>query len=251
MFSLCYSYHKSSFLLFLRLEQLVQSGSAAATLVDDMHLGSFSGTRGWTSFTAGLVSCDTGTLQLLCWAAATACDSCSHGRRWSPSSLFGQQHGARCVPMHRHVRGCRRRRKPPISRANLENMREAGRPERANTSLQGEPELSILPAQAAQEIQLQPNEEWADLPSASLLLFLLHCSSCSLAGVLGFTGGVAASISCHYCTASSLFSPLVWSFIPLFAISVYSPAACPGWLLYCCSWAVKYRKKWQGCSLMC
>lgn len=38
----------------------------------------------------------------------------------------------------------------------------------AKTPLQGEPGLNILPAWAA-ETQLQSNEEWADLPSPSLL----------------------------------------------------------------------------------
>lgn len=65
-------------------------------------------------------------------------------------------------------------REKPISWANLESIAEVGKQERANTPLQGERELNILPAWAA-EIQLQTNEEWADLlsppsPSPSSLL---------------------------------------------------------------------------------
>lgn len=69
-------------------------------------------------------------------------------------------------------------REQPISWTNLESIGEVGKPERANTPLQGERGLNIFPARAA-EIQLQPNEEWADLPSPSppLLLPLSPCIS--------------------------------------------------------------------------
>lgn len=96
--------------------------------------------------------------------------------------LFVQHHVAKRVPVCLHGQTCRWQmaswrnpwREKPISWANLESIAEVGKQERANTPLQGERELNILPAWAA-EIQLQTNEEWADLlsppsPSPSSLL---------------------------------------------------------------------------------
>lgn len=138
------------------------------------------------SFIVCVVSGNTGTLQVLCWVTATTCVSCYQGRRWSTSrlnwvsttplySISAASRSGSCTSAstcsdmemtdgeHRDLW-----RKQPISWANLGSIREVGKPQRANTSLQREQALNILPARAA-EIQLQPNEEWADLPSRLLL----------------------------------------------------------------------------------
>lgn len=79
---------------------------------------------------------------------------------------------------------------------------------RANTPLQGERGLNILPEQAV-EIQLQPNEEWADLPSLLHLPPSRPASSPSAEAHHGLQLSRRAHVTAFTLTAGFVLLPLV------------------------------------------
>lgn len=191
-YSVCYSYQKSqnNYIFTIQTEAanrvFILNSSAAVTPVDVISLLPFFGRQGWMSFTDCVVSCITGILQAICLVAATSCyqslfftavpnrASSTLLYPFSAVSVVDRVH----VRLHvqtwrwqmarREIRGeC-----SPLVELTLKVSGRLGSRRRANTPLQGERGLNILSAWAA-EIQLQPNEEWADLPSPSPLSSLL------------------------------------------------------------------------------